>query len=76
MEKIPSPESIEAEIERLLGELATYALDQFPEEAQDQLAEEWYDAEMEAKVGADREHALEYLRQFVNKLESAPKKSE
>ena len=76
MEKPPSPENIESQIERLLGELEKYALDQFPEEAQDQLAEEWYDAEMEARVGANRDEALEHLRQMVIKLATTPKKSE
>jgi len=76
MEKPTSPENIENQIEQLLSELDNYALDQFPEEAQDQLSEEWYDAEMEAKVAKNREQALEHLRQFVNKLSKKPKKEE
>lgn len=76
MEKPPSPEDIENQIEELLNELDNYALDQFPEEVQDQLADEWYDAEMEARVGKDRDQALEHLRQFVDKLKETPKKSE
>lgn len=76
MEKPPSPENLESEIERLLGELENYALDQFPVEVQDELANDWYDAEMMARVGADREAALTGLQQFVSKLERTPKKSE
>jgi hypothetical protein len=72
----PSPEDIEGQIEQLIGELDDFALDQFPAEAQDALADEWYDVEMEAKVGADRAHALAQLEQFVGKLRSATKKEE
>ena len=68
METPPSPENNESQVEQLLGELDNYALDQFPEEIQDQLAEEWDDAEMEARVGKDRDGALERLRQFIDKL--------
>ncbi|OIO65832.1 hypothetical protein AUJ30_00315 [Candidatus Wolfebacteria bacterium CG1_02_39_135] len=66
MEKPPSPENN--------IELDNYCLDQFPKEIQDQLADEWYDAEMEARVGKDREQGLEHLRQFVDKLSKTPKK--
>jgi len=68
METPPSPENKESQIEQLLGELDNYALDQFPEEIQDQLTEEWYDVGMEARVGEDRDGALERLRQFIDKL--------
>ena len=68
MEKSPSPENIEDQIEQLLGELDNYALEQFPEDKRDAIAEAWYDAEMEARVGLNREKALENLRKFVEKL--------
>ena len=74
MEKPPSPEDIESQIEQLLSELDNYAPDQFPEEIQDRIADEWYGAEMEAKVAKDRDQALEHLRQFVDKLSKTPKK--
>ena len=74
MEKPLSPENVEARIERFLNELDNYALDQFPEDIQDWLADEWYDAEMEAQVGKDREQAVERLNQFVEKLSKLPKK--
>jgi hypothetical protein len=75
LEQPPSPENIESQISELLGQLwENYRLDQFPEEAQDRLAEEWYDAEMEANVGADRGKALEHLRQFMDKLAKTSKK--
>ncbi len=74
MEKSPSPENIEGQIEQLLEEFDNYALDQFPEEIQAQLARDWYDAEMEARVGENREQALEHLRRFVDKLVRTPKK--
>ena len=74
MEKPPSPENIESQIEQLLSELDNYALDQFPEETQGQLADEWYGAEMEALAGEDRDQALGHLRQFVYKLSKTPKK--
>ncbi len=64
---------IESSIRELLEELNKYALDQFPKEIQDELADEWYDAEMEAKTGADREAALQHIQQFVDKLASTPK---
>ena len=73
MEKPPSPENIESQIEELLSELDKYALDQFPEEIRDQLADEWYGAEMEARVGKDREGACGRLREFIEKLEKTPK---
>jgi len=74
MEKPLSPENVEARIERFLNELDNYALDQFPEDIQDRLAYEWYDAEMKAQVGKDREQAVERLNQFVEKLSKLPKK--
>lgn len=76
MEKPPSPENIESQIEELLRELDNYALDQFPEEIQEQLEDEWWAAEEEAKVGKDREGACERLRGFIEKLTKTPKKGE
>jgi len=78
MEKFPSPENIENQIEQLLKELDNYALDQFPEEIQDELADEWYFAEEQAKNGKreNREQALEDLRAFIDKLSKTPKKEE
>ncbi len=75
MEKIPTPENnIETQIEQLLSKLDDYALDQFSEEIQDRLEDEWYVTEMEAQVGADRAKALENLRIFLEKLSQTPKK--
>ena len=74
MEKFSNIENVESQMEQLLSKLDNYALDQFPEEIQDELADEWYDAEMEARVGKNRGQALEHLSQFVNKLAKAPKK--
>lgn len=78
MEKPNSPENIEGQIKQLLNELDNYALNLFPEEIRDRLADEWYDAEMEAKivVAKNRDQALERLRQFVEKLSKTPKKKE
>lgn len=74
MEKLPNIENVESQINQLLEELNNYAINQFPEEIQNQLADDWYDAEMEAKISKDRSQALEHLRQFVDKLARIPKK--
>lgn len=74
METPPNPENIEGQIEQLLEELENYALDQFSEEIRDGLHEEWYSAEMEARVSKNRDQALEHLRRFVDKLSKTPKK--
>ncbi len=74
MEKPFSPEIIESQIEALLSELDNHALEQFPEEVREQLTDEWYTAEMEARVGKDRNQALEHLSLFVGKLLRTPKK--
>lgn len=75
MEKIPTPEdNIEVQIEQFLSKLGNYAFDQFSEEIQDRLEDEWYAAEMEAKTGADRAKALENLQTFLEKLPQIPKK--
>lgn len=39
----------------------------------DEFADEWYDAEMEARVGLDRTQAIERLRAFVEKLRATPR---
>ncbi|MEK9185973.1 MAG: hypothetical protein AAB885_00110 [Patescibacteria group bacterium] len=65
-EKIPSPENIESRIEQLLETLENYAeyFDQLTVEQQDR----WYDIEMEAKVGKDRESAKTQLEGFIEWL--------
>lgn len=70
MEKPPDPENTEGQIERLLGELDNYDHNRFPEE----IVEEWYYVNLEARVGEDRGQALERLRQFIDKLSKTPKK--
>jgi uncharacterized protein YbcI len=74
MEQLPNPENIESKIEKLLAELDNYALDQFPEKIQNQLADEWYTIEMEARVSANREEALTHLTQFIEKLSNTENK--
>ncbi|MDP2705653.1 MAG: hypothetical protein Q8O49_00380 [bacterium] len=68
--KIESP--IESQIENLLERLDSLSYDQMPAGIQD----EWYEVEMEAQVGQDRETAAEHLNQFVEKISQIPKKSE
>ena len=68
----PSPEEIDAEIERLVGVL-------YGEEYSDmwhdfpELQEEWYWIEQEAGVALDRQAAKEHLEQFIEKLDSLKK---
>jgi len=64
-------ENIESEIEKLLSELYGFA-EQY-ENLEPELQNEWYDAEMEAEVGKDREKAKTNLEQFVAKLKEATK---
>ena len=69
MEKFPSeptPEEIDAEIEKLLQTLDEYGdlYNKLSLELQDQ----WYDAEMEAKVGKDRGAAKTHLEKFLGIL--------
>lgn len=73
MENEPKFEDVESEIKELLSQLDNYALDQFPAESQDELEEEWYFAEEQAKVGKDREKALEDLGVFIKRLKNTPK---
>ncbi len=68
MEMPLNPENIENQIEQLLTELDNFRLEQFPAEKQDAITEEWYDVEMEARVGLNREKALKNLKNFVEKL--------
>ena len=73
MEQLPeypieqTPEQIETAIEKLLETLHDYSehYDKFPD-----LQEEWYNAEMEAEVGADREMAKTHLEHFIKILEA------
>lgn len=55
---------IESRIESLLERLGSLPYDKMPAEIQD----EWYEVEMEAKVGQDRKAAAENLNQFVEKI--------
>ena len=66
----PSPENVEADIERLLDVLHGYAelYDEFPE-----IQEDWYYAEMEAETSQDREAAKVHLEEFIKKLEEKKK---
>ena len=63
----PSPENIDAEIEKLLDVLNGYGelFDKLSKEKQ----EEWYWTEMEGKVGKDRKVAKEQLKEFISFLE-------
>jgi len=68
----PSPEEIDAEIERLVGVLYSEEYfdmwHDFPE-----LQKEWYWIEQEANVALDRQAAKEHLEQFIEKLDSLKK---
>lgn len=73
MENIPPEpdlEAIDSEIEKLLDVLGDYAelYDQLPE-----LQEEWYWADMEARVSIDRIAAKTRLEEFIKKLETKKK---
>ncbi|OGZ01870.1 MAG: hypothetical protein A2946_02970 [Candidatus Liptonbacteria bacterium RIFCSPLOWO2_01_FULL_53_13] len=76
MERPPSPEDIKLRIEALFIELKKYAIEQFPEELQEQLDYEWYAAVEGAKncKEENRGEALEYLHWYVDKLSRTPKK--
>ncbi|MDP1706876.1 MAG: hypothetical protein Q8L36_03605 [bacterium] len=62
---------IESKIENLLERLDSLPFDQMPTEIQG----EWYEVEMEARVGQDRETAAEHLNQFVEKISHIETKS-
>ena len=68
MERIPTPENKEDKIEKLLGEPASYSLDQFSTEIREELEEEWYVVEMEARIGQDRDQALTMLKSVYGKV--------
>jgi len=63
-------EVIDQEIESLIEALDKYNYNNLPEEVQD----EWYDVEMEGKVGKDRSAAKAHLEEFIKKLEELSKK--
>ena len=68
----PSPENIEAidqEIERLIETLENFDYTNFSEEVQEQ----WYYIEMEAKVAKDRQAAKAHLEEFFTILENMKK---
>ena len=67
MERLPSIENIEAQIERLLVKLHEFAAT-LPQETVARLEDEWYEVEMGAEVGADRSQALAGLNRFIDKL--------
>lgn len=69
MEKFPqpkSPEQIETEISKLLEDLDGYS--EFFDGLSEELQEAWYYAEMEAKVGKNREQAKEEIERFLKVL--------
>ena len=67
MEQEPTFENVDSIIEGLLEELDGYAelLDGHPE-----LQEQWYWAEMEARVSKDREAAKVHLEEFLKILKA------
>jgi hypothetical protein len=68
MEKMPTPENIDSLIEKLLAKLDDY------NELYDEFEEEWYSAEMEARVGKDREAAKAGLEKLLEILEAEKQK--
>jgi len=73
-EQVPSPENIDAEIERFLETLDSYISRLW--ESHPELQEEWYWVEMEARVGLDRQTAKEKLETFIGKLQNLSEKGE
>jgi len=69
-EQVPSPENVDSQIEQLLTQLDNFDFHSSPEEVQ----EEWYWAETEARVGEDRDQALARIRQFVDRLSKDTKR--
>lgn len=65
--KEPSPENIDLVIKKLLEILESY--NELFNELSPELQDQWYDAEMEAKVGKDRLAATIHLQQFLKTLE-------
>lgn len=72
MEQEPSLENIDAVIDGLIEELDSYAglWDEHPE-----LHDQWYWAEMEARVGKDRQAAKKHLEEFLKILEGIKNKN-
>lgn len=72
MEQGPTFENVDSVIDGLLEELDGYAelWDEHPE-----LQEQWYWAEMEARVSKDREAAKVHLEEFLEVLKSVKSKS-
>ena len=69
----PNPENVELEIEGLLETLYNnYA--EIYDELGPELQSRWYDIEMEAGVGQDRENAKTQLEEFLKVLEDKNKK--
>jgi len=66
-EKIPTPENIDLLIDQLLDKLAEYG--DLYDEVSLELQEQWYWAEMEARVGKDRETARVKLEEFLETIE-------
>ena len=69
-EQVPSPENVDSQIEQLLTQLDNFDFHSSPEEVQ----EEWYWTETEARVGEDRDQALARIRQFVDRLSKDTKR--
>lgn len=65
----PILENIESEIEKLLEVLESFDFNEFNEQVQEQ----WYYIEMEAKVAKDREAAKAHLEEFIAVLENIKK---
>ena len=65
--KEPTPENIDSAIEKLLETLESYA--ELYNELGPILQDLWYDVEMEAKVGKDRQIAKVHLEEFLGVLE-------
>ena len=62
----PSPEEIDAKVERLLGELSDHT--ELFVSGSPEFQEEWYWIEMEANVAKDRPAAIAKLEEFIGKL--------
>jgi hypothetical protein len=65
----PTPEnSVEAEINELLAELKVFDYEGWYHELSAEMQERWYDADMEAQVGKNREQARDNFAQFLEAL--------
>ena len=72
IEKIPIPENIDLLIDQLLDKLAEYG--DLYDKINPELQEQWYWAEMEAKVSRDREAAKIHLEEFLKTVEAEKQK--